>query len=682
MQFRAGLGGLLAGWMFLAAPAALAETPSLSPADVFELEYAANPQISPDGRQVVYQRRSFDRLLDRGRGQLWMVGADGSSHRPLLDGDLEASTPRWSPDGSRLAYVAADRDGRAQLFVRYLAAGASTAVTQLPDAPLSMEWSPDGARLAFTMRVPRQHEPLALDLPKAPKGAKWAEPLVVIDRMVFRGDGRGMLPDAYAQVFVVPAEGGTPRQLTEGPYDHGDLEWLPDGSGLLLSANRREDREQHPLDSELYRLDLVRGELTPLTRRYGPDSDPVVSPDGKWLAWTGFDDGRISYQRSRLYVMPLSGGEPRELSADFDRDLNAPSWTPDGRALIVESDDHGRTRLLRLPVAVGGQAEVLVDDLGGTSWSRPYPGGSFSQSRAGRLTYTSVSASRPAEVALLEPGRKARVLTSLNEDLLGRRSLGVVEELTVRSSADGRDIQAWLVKPPGFEPGRRYPLILEIHGGPFANYGPRFAMEMQLYAAAGYLVLYVNPRGSTSYGESFANLIHHDYPGQDYDDLLSAVDAVIEAGHADPGRLYVTGGSGGGVLTAWIVGSTDRFKAAVVQKPVINWTSFALTADLPNYFARYWFASTPWEDPEAYWRRSPLSRVGKVSTPTMLLTGEQDLRTPIAESEQLYHALKLRGVDTLLVRVPGAPHALDLRPSQLAARSQAILAWFARYPGG
>jgi acylaminoacyl-peptidase len=400
------------------------------------------------------------------------------------------------------------------------------------------------------------------------------------------------------------------------------------------------------------------------------------------LAWTGFDDGRISYQRSLLYVMPLAGGEPRELVADLDRDLNAPSWSPDGRSLIVESDDRGRTRLLRVPFAAGGPAEVLVDDLGGTSWSRPYPGGSFSQSRAGRLAYTSVSPSRPAEVALFEPGRKARVLTALNADFLDRRQLGAVEELTVRSAADGRDIQAWLVKPPGFEAGQRYPLILEIHGGPFANYGPRFAMEMQLYAAAGYLVLYVNPRGSTSYGEAFANLIHHDYPGQDYDDLLSAVDAVIEAGQADPGRLYVTGGSGGGVLTAWIVGSTDRFKAAVVQKPVINWTSFALTADLPNYFARYWFASTPWEDPEAYWRRSPLSRVGKVSTPTMLLTGEQDLRTPIAESEQFYHALKLRGVDTLLVRVPGAPHALDLRPSQLAARSQAILAWFARYPGG
>jgi acylaminoacyl-peptidase len=242
-------------------------------------------------------------------------------------------------------------------------------------------------------------------------------------------------------------------------------------------------------------------------------------------------------------------------------------------------------------------------------------------------------------------------------------------------------VQGWLVKPPGFDPANRYPLILEIHGGPFANYGPRFAAEMQLYAAAGYVVLYTNPRGSTSYGEEFGNLIHHAYPGQDYDDLMSSVDAAIALGYVDPERLYVTGGSGGGVLTAWIVGNTDRFRAAVVQKPVINWTSFALTADATNFFSRYWFPAPPWERPEEYWRRSPLSLVGKVSTPTMLVTGEQDLRTPIAESEQFYAALKLRGVDTLLVRVPGAPHALDQRPSQLIARIRYILAWFARYGG-
>ena len=247
------------------------------------------------------------------------------------------------------------------------------------------------------------------------------------------------------------------------------------------------------------------------------------------------------------------------------------------------------------------------------------------------------------------------------------------------SSADGEKIQAWLALPPGFDAGQQYPLILEIHGGPHTNYGGRFSAEVQLYAAAGYAVLYVNPRGSTSYGERFANLIHHNYPSEDYDDLMSAVDAVVARGFVDEERLYVTGGSGGGVLTAWIVGKTDRFRAAVVAKPVINWTSFMLTADNAPFFSRYWFPAMPWEDQENYWRRSPLSLVGNVTTPTMLLTGESDLRTPIGESEQYYEALKLRGIDTAMVRLPGASHSIAKRPTQLMAKVAAILEWFSRY---
>jgi acylaminoacyl-peptidase len=322
----------------------------------------------------------------------------------------------------------------------------------------------------------------------------------------------------------------------------------------------------------------------------------------------------------------------------------------------------------------------LVDDLGGEAWSRPYGGGSFTVARDGTIAYSANDAYGPAEVGLLDDG-KARRLTSLNEELLGQRELGRVEEIRSTTAADGRAVQSWLIRPPGYDPAKKYPLILEIHGGPFANYGPRFGAELQLYAAAGYNVLFSNPRGSTGYGEEFGNLIHHAYPGRDFDDLMGAVDAAIASGGVDPERLFVTGGSGGGVLTAWIVGTTERFKAAAVQKPVINWASFVLTADLPNFFYKYWFASPPWEDYEAYWLRSPLSRVGNVKTPTMVVTGEQDFRTPIPESEQFYQALKIRGVDTMLVRVPGASHSLDARPSQLAARVAYILAWFRKYGG-
>jgi dipeptidyl aminopeptidase/acylaminoacyl peptidase len=671
---------LAASLLALAASAARANPPQpLAPADVFDLEYAADPQVSPDGRQVAYERHFFDIKSDRGRTAIWVVSADGTGHRPLAAGSFTESMPRWSPDGRRLAYVAADRDGSAQLFVRYLDEGVFARVTNVLESPTEMAWSPDGRSLAFVMNVAEEGEPLDVKLPRAPKGAEWAEPLKVVDRVVYRADGRGPLPDAHAQLFVVPADGGTPRQLTQGPYDHRALAWSADGSEIIVSANRREDRDSHPLDSELHAVEVVDGAIRALTDRYGPDRAAAVSPDGRRLAWVGFDDRLLGYQRSRLYVMDREEGTPRELAASLDRDLDAPRWWPDGRSLVVESDDHGRTRLLR--IFLDGRVEVLADDLGGTSWSRPYPGGSFSIGGDGRIAYTAVTPWRPAEVASLDRKGGRTVLTDLNRDLLGFRQLGEVEEMVARSSADGREVQGWIVKPPGFDPSRKYPLVLEIHGGPFANYGPRFAAEMQLYAAAGYVVLYTNPRGSTSYGEEFGNLIHHAYPGQDYDDLMSAVDAVIARGYVDPGRLYVTGGSGGGVLTAWIVGNTDRFKAAVVQKPVINWTSFSLTADATNFFSRYWFPAPPWEQPEEYWRRSPLSLVGKVTTPTMLVTGEQDLRTPIAESEQFYAALKLRGVDTLLVRVPGAPHSLDLRPSQLIARNRYILAWFARYGG-
>jgi acylaminoacyl-peptidase len=320
----------------------------------------------------------------------------------------------------------------------------------------------------------------------------------------------------------------------------------------------------------------------------------------------------------------------------------------------------------------------VVDDLGGEAWSRPYGGGSFSVARDGTIAYSANDPLDPAQVGLYD-GRKSRRLTNLNEGLFAGRELGKIEEFWSTTPVDGRRTQSWLIRPPGYDPSKTYPLILEIHGGPFANYGPRFAAELQLYASAGYNVLFSNPRGSTSYGEEFGNLIHHAYPGRDFDDLMAAVDAAIARGGVDANRLFVTGGSGGGVLTAWIVGSTERFRAAAVQKPVINWTSFALTADLPNVFYKYWFPAPPWEDHESYWQRSPLSRVGNVKTPTMIVTGEQDYRTPISESEQFYQALRIRGVDTLLLRVPGAPHALDRRPSQLAARIAYILAWFAKH---
>jgi acylaminoacyl-peptidase len=664
--------------LFLALTATLpawAARPAFSPMDVFALEWASDPQISPDGTQVAYVRQSFDIKTDGRRRAIWLVDRDGGGHRPLAGSEAGQASPRWSPDGKRLAFVSAD-EGGAQIHMVWVAQGVTSRVTNLLDAPAALAWSPDGSRLAFVMRVPEKRDPLKAELPQKPEGAEWAEPIRVIDRMVYRADGEGFLPDAFAQVFVVSADGGTARQLTEGAFDHEGVAWSADGAEILVSANRHDDADIAPANSELYAIDIATGAMRALTDRFGPDAEPAASPDGKYVAYTGFDDAYQGYQRARLYLLRREDGEIRELASDLDRDVENPAWSRDSRRIYFQYDDQGTTRIAECDLS--GKVTNIVDDLGGEGWSRPYGGGSFSVARDGTIAYSANDPLDPAQVGLYD-GRRSRRLTNLNAQLFANRELGKIEEFWSTASVDGRRTQSWLIRPPGYDPSKTYPLILEIHGGPFANYGPRFAAELQLYASAGYNVLFSNPRGSTSYGEEFGNLIHHAYPGRDFDDLMAAVDAAIARGGVDANRLFVTGGSGGGVLTAWIVGSTDRFRAAAVQKPVINWTSFALTADLPNFFYKYWFPAPPWEDHESYWQRSPLSRVGNVKTPTMVVTGEQDYRTPISESEQFYQALRIRGVDTMLLRVPGAPHALDRRPSQLAARIAYILAWFARH---
>jgi dipeptidyl aminopeptidase/acylaminoacyl peptidase len=647
--------------------------PVLKPIDVFDLQWVSDPQISPDGRSIAYVRMSMDIKTDKPRAAVWLVGADGKHARPLSSADSETS-PRWSPDGTRIAYVGAGGDGSKQLFVYWTENAATAAISNFTESPSSLAWSPDGRWLAFTMPVAAERKPLKVELPEAPKNAKWAEPPKLIDRMVFRVDGEGYLPNVYSQLFVVPADGGAARQLTRGDFDHGGTPaFSADGKRVLISANRRPDADYEPLDSEIYSVDLADASIHALTDRRGPDTNPVVSPDGKHIAYLGFDDRRLGYQATQLYVMDSDGRHSHSLTAPLDRDAASPKWTANGSALVFQYDDFGTTRIAQ--VNLDGKVLVLAGDLGGTDITRPYAGGSFSLAANGRFAYTRAAPQAPAALATGTSARDIVTLTALSENLLSQRTLGPVEEVSFESSVDGRHIQGWIVKPPGFDPARKYPLLLEIHGGPFARYGASFTAEIQLYAAAGYVVLYLNPRGSTGYGEEFADLIHHDYPDKDFDDLMSGVDFVLGRGYVDPQRLFVTGGSGGGVLTAWIVGHTDRFRAAVVVKPVINWASFVLTADMTNYFYRYWFDGFPWDNLEAYWKRSPIAYAGNVHTPTMLMTGEVDYRTPSSEAEQFYQALKLRKIDTALVRVPNASHDISARPSLLIGKVSYILAW-------
>ncbi|MBI2994463.1 MAG: S9 family peptidase [Gammaproteobacteria bacterium] len=648
----------------------------LQSTDVFQLEYASEPQISPDGRHIVYVRTAMDIMTDRTRGNLWTIDSDGGNHRPVLSGRQGYSSPRWSPDGMRLAYISG-AEGSPQLYLRWMDTGQTALLTNLQEAPGAISWSPDGEFIAFTMTVPKEKEPLA-KAPAKPEGAEWAPPVKVIDTVVYRADGEGFLEAGYSHVFVVPAEGGTPQQLTGGDFNHyGPLSWSPDSGRILFSANRNEDWEYEPVESEVFEIPATGGEPKQLTHRKGPDQEPVWSPDGRRIAYTGFDDREQGYQVTQLYVMDRDGGNARALIPDFDRDVFNIKWSGDGGRIWYLYEERGLRKLGT--TTLDGRVSTLADNVGGLDIGRPYTSGSYSLSRTNVYALTRGAPDRPADVSAGSGRSAPRQLTHLNDDLLGQKTLGQVREINLKSSFDGRDVQAWLVTPPDFNSNTKYPLILEIHGGPYAAYGPTFAGEIQLFAAAGYVVLYVNPRGSTSYGEDFASQIHHAYPGHDYDDLMSAVDAVIAEGYVDSDNLFVTGGSGGGVLTAWIVGKTDRFRAAVVAKPVINWTSFVLTSDATNFFYRYWFENYPWEAQSDYWARSPLSLVGNVKTPTMLITGEQDFRTPIAETEQFYQALKLRKLDTLMVRVPEAPHDISGRPSNLIAKVDNILAWFGKY---
>ncbi len=646
--------------------------------DIFGLEVAADPQVSRDGEQIAYVRRGFDVMTDGGTSNIWVMNSDGSHHRPVTSGSPGKGSPRWSPDGNRLLYVSSE-DGGAEIWVRWMDTGQTAKLTNLTQSPGGITWSPDGSRIAFTMFVPEHRTPLAVKMPAPPEGADWGPPIRVIDKMNYRADGNpGFVRDGWTHIFVIPAEGGTPRQITQGAFNHRGPRWAPDGSSIYFSANRREDADHEPNDSEVYRVEVATGELTRLTDRFGPDRSPIPSPDGRHVAYTGFDDRFQGYQLNQLYLMNADGSGSRLLTGDFDRSVGAVVWAPDGSGLYVGYDDEGNGKVGF--VDLRGNVQELLSDVQGLSTGRPYTGGQFSVGGNGTVAFTLGTPSHPAELAVTrDRGRSVERLTDMNADLLGHLELGQVEEIWYQSSYDGRRIQGWIVKPPGFDPSAEYPLVLEIHGGPFSAYGDVFAAEIQLYAAAGYVVLYTNPRGSTSYGEEFGNLIHHAYPSQDYDDLISGVDAVIDRGYVDPDRLFVTGGSGGGVLSAWIVGHTDRFRAAVVQKPVINWYSFVLHADGPGFFYKYWFPGPPWEHMEEYMERSPLSYVGNVTTPTMLLTGERDYRTPMSESEQFYAGLQISGVPSMLVRIPDASHGIASRPSNLIAKVQHILAWFQKW---
>lgn len=643
--------------------------------DVFQLEVVSQPQINQSGTEIVFVRNRFDQALDKRVGSLWLSNTKTGQLQPLVADQADISSPQWSPDGKKLLFVSAV-SGKPQIHMRWLDNGSGGQISHLPHPPSDISWSPDGKWLAFSMFTPiKAKNPVTL--PGKPEQNDWAKAPVYIDTMQYRADGRGYLPSGYRQIYMMATEGGTPIQLTSGDFDHsGAISWQSDSKAFYFSANRQADKRAQAQNSDIYLLTIADKKLTQITDRFGPDQSPALSDDGQWLAYLGYDDKKLAHQANQLYVKNLKSGEILSLTRDLDRNIDSFQWDADSDALYIQYDDQGQGKIALQPLK--GKAKVLVEQVGGSSYSRPYTGGSFSVSENDKIAFTQMSSQAPAELGLWHNG-ESRALTGLNDDLKLAREIGKVEEFWVTSSVDQRKLQSWLIYPPKFDPSKKYPLILEIHGGPHTAYGPVFAMELQLMAAQGYVVLYTNPRGSTSYGMEFANLIHHNFPSQDYNDLMDAVDATVAKGFIEPDQIFVTGGSGGGLLTSWIVGHTDRFKAAVAVNPVINWFSFVLNADMYNYFSQYWFPGMPWEKPEHYLKHSPISYVGNVKTPTMLMTGESDYRTPISETEQFYQALQLRGIDTAMVRIPGATHSIHARPSNMMAKPAYIVYWFDKY---
>lgn len=646
--------------------------------DVFDLQWVQNPQISPDGKMVVYNRRGFNKMTDRRTSSLWIMNSDGSGHRKLTGRTVGERNPVWSPNGEKIAFISSEEGHGSEIFIHWLENGVTARITQLESGPSGLTWSSDGKHLAFTMKI-EESNPVLVKSPKKPKGATWAASPRVTTRLNYEQDGAGYISPGYRHIFTVSADGGAVQQITHGEFDHGSPLWSPDGEHIYFSANRNEnhDKVDGYRNSEVYSVDLSTKEITALTDRFGPDGSPAVSPDGKTIAYLGYDDKIQTYQIRHIYLMNSDGSNKRRIQTGLDRSPSSLQWKSNNSGLYFLYDDEGITKLAETNLK--GNVKVHAENIGGTAIGRPYGGGSYSVSNNGDFAMNLTSPKHPAELAVKMNGKNVQTLTALNAPLLGNRMLGEVEDYRYTSSVDGIDLQGWLIYPPNYDESRSYPLLVEIHGGPISNYGPRFTPELQLFAAGGYVVFYPNMRGSTSYGEEFGNLLYHDYPGDDYHDIMDGVDKLIADGITSEDSLYVTGGSAGGIMAAWMIGKNNRFESAAVVKPVMNWISKTLVADNYYGYAEYRYLGQPWEEFETYWKYSPLSLVGNIETPTLVMVGTEDLRTPLSEAKQLYGALKIREIETALVEIPGASHFIANRPSQLITKVDHILAWFEKY---
>jgi dipeptidyl aminopeptidase/acylaminoacyl peptidase len=680
---------------------------AITETDLFRFVWVGDPQISPDGADVAFVRVAVNKKKDGYETALWIVPADGSmTPRPFTTGPRDTA-PRWSPDGRRLAFLrSAEKDGKpqpAQIHLMERAGGEARAITDLAKGASAPVWSPDGRTLAFTSATnAKDLEAKARDA--RPEGdAERESDVRVITRAIYRWNNGGYVDftrPSHVWTIAVPTGSETaapPRQVTSGAFEEEDPVWSADGARILFTSTRVAEPYYEASDEDLFAVAADGGAPALVTSIDGAIAAASPSPDGRRIAFRGTLNGKPlrSYIQPDLFVVDVAGAPPRNLSAGLDFDVltglagdqRAPRgggrspivWPKDGRSLLFVAAERGRANVKRLDLASGRLYDVTAGDQEVMSFSASADG-----SRIVALISTATEIGDLFVVDVNGPRTTAlRRLTSVNAELFGELDLPPPEEIWY-PSFDGTPIHALVQKPPGFDASKRYPLILNIHGGPHAAYGYTFFHEMQWMAARGYVVLYPNPRGSSTYGQDFGNVIQFRYPGDDHKDLMAGVDELIRRGYVDPNRLGITGGSGGGVLTNWAITQTDRFAAAVSQRSIADWGGFWYTSDF-TLFNPTWFRAAPWQDPADYAARSAITHVEKVRTPLMLIEGEADYRTPPGEGgEQMFRALKFLRRPTVMVRFPDESHELSRsgKPWHRVERLQHIVAWFDKYLQG
>jgi dipeptidyl aminopeptidase/acylaminoacyl peptidase len=657
--------------------------------DLYRFQLVSGCELSPDGAHVAYSLQRVDRKSEKKYSNLWVVPVSGGPSRQFTFGNQTDSDAKWSPDGRMIAFLSNRNDEKqTQIHIISFAGGEARCVTDFKGRIGVFEWSPDGKRFVCQVRKKDADE---IERERDEQKKKLGVVARHIKRVFYKEDGVGFLPEERWHLWMVDARTGKARQLTSGGvHDEIEPSWSPDGRQIAYISNRAEDPDLDPDAMDIFIMPAGGGGARKIPTPVGPKSTPVFSPDGRSIAYFGMQGRGMYWKNSSLWLVPVSGkSKAKNLTARFD--IHCTSWTindlpgspamkppvfaKDGGRIYFQVARHGSTHLYS--IAPSGRRQSLEIVIGDDGVVGAY---SFDREQRG-LAYFHADMTHPGDVWYRSvAGGGSRRLTSANGRVLGRTDLGSIEEVWVKGG-EGNRIQGWILKPPGFRRTRKYPSILEIHGGPRVQYGNFFMHEFYYLAAQGYVVHFCNPRGGQGYGEAHAKAIWNAWGTADYDDIMAWTDYVKRRPYIDGRRMGVTGGSYGGYMTNWIIGHTDRFKAAVTQRSVSNYLSMWGSSDFNWVFQMELGNKPPWDDFANYWRQSPMKYMGKAVTPTLVIHSEQDLRCAIEQGEQVFVALKRLGVPTGMVRFPDEPHGLSRggRTDRRVVRLKHILRWFDRY---